>query len=456
MKLLPPVKFGLELPNRERIFRVLGAALDEVDPYQSVLRHMRRENDVLILNGQVHNLVNFDHIWLVGVGKASLAMARGVHDLLADRISGGVLICKHMELPEAVGFLPSIEIVVAGHPLPDENSVSGAQKLIRLLERAGEKDLVIAVISGGGSALMTLPRGNISLHDMQDLTRQMLACGARIEEINILRKHLDEVKGGGLARAASPAALVALVLSDVVGNPLEVIASGPTVPDTTTFKDARRILDHYDLYGSVASSIRMVIEDGCQGAIPETAKPGDRVFECVTNVIVGSNGQAARAAVTQAAVEGFNSLLLTTYMTGEAREAGRFAAGLLRQAALHGDPLPWPCCLVLGGETTVTLRGNGRGGRNQEMALGAVEILAGIENAALITLATDGEDGPTDAAGALVTGTTLARARQLGLDPNAALRNNDAYTFFDELGDLLRIGPTGTNVNDLCFLFTWP
>ncbi len=455
MKLLPPAEFGLELPNRERIFRILGAALDEVDPYQAVLRHVRRENDVLLLEGQARNLANYEHVWLVGVGKASLAMARGVQDLLADRISGGILICKHLDMPEAIGFLPSIEIIAAGHPLPDENSVAGARDLIRLLERAGEHDLVIAVISGGGSALMTLPRGDVNLQDMQALTRQLLASGARIEEINTLRKHLDEIKGGGLARAAAPAALLALVLSDVVGNSLDVIASGPTVPDGSTFKDAYRILEHYNLLETMPASIHTVIEEGRVGAIHETAKPGDSLFQRVTNVIVGSNGQAARAAVTQAAVEGFNSLLLTTYLTGEAREAGRFAAGVLRQAALHGDPLPWPCCLVLGGETTVTLKGSGRGGRNQEMALGAVEVLAGLENVALITLASDGEDGPTDAAGALVTGTTLSRARQLGLDPNAALRNNDAYAFFDALGDILRIGPTGTNVNDLCFLFTW-
>lgn len=455
MKLTPAPEFGRELPHRDRILRILSAALDEVNPYQAVLRCMRRDGDRLVVEGREYDLSSYGRIFLTGVGKASLAMANGVQDLLADRISGGVLICKHLEMAEANTILPSIEIITGSHPVPDENSVTGARQMVKLLNTAGENDLVIAVISGGGSSLMTLPFDGVTLQDVQELTRQLLASGARIEEINTLRKHLDAVKGGGMSRAAAPAAMIALILSDVVGNSLEVIASGPTVPDSTTFEEARRILEHYGIAERLPEGISGVIENGCRGRIPETAKPGECCFEKVHNVIVGSNAQAGRAACTQASVEGFNSLLLTTYLTGEARQAGRFAAGLLRQAAVHGDPLPWPCCLVLGGETTVTLQGAGKGGRNQEMALGAVEMLAGLENAALITLATDGEDGPTDAAGALVTGSTLKRARLAGLDVNAALRNNDAYPFFDDLGDLLLIGPTGTNVNDLCFLFTW-
>jgi hydroxypyruvate reductase len=282
-----------------------------------------------------------------------------------------------------------------------------------------------------------------------------LACGATINEINSLRKHLDQVKGGRLAGLVFPARLINLILSDVVGTPLDVIASGPATCDPSTYADAIAVLNKYGIYNRVPASITSVLQAGEQGRLPETLKEGDPRLTGVRNIIVGDNYLAAQAAIQQAQQAGFHSLLLTTYLQGEASQVGKWLSSLLKQVAASGDPLPRPCCLVCGGETTVTLRGHGKGGRNQELALGAVEGLAGLENVALLTLATDGEDGPTDAAGAVVTGATATKACQAGLSTSAFLANNDSYTYFEKLGDLLKPGPTGTNVNDLVFLFAF-
>jgi hydroxypyruvate reductase len=286
------------------------------------------------------------------------------------------------------------------------------------------------------------------------MTTALLASGAAIQEINTLRKHLETLKGGGLARQARPARIVTLVLSDVVGDPLDVIASGATVPDPSTYRQAWHILERYDLLERVPSAVVTHLQQGLEGLVPETPKPGDPLFASVQNVIVGSNRLAAEAAVAQARQEGFNTLLLTTSLQGEARHVGRVLAGIGRELVASGQPAPRPACIVAGGETTVTLCGNGKGGRNQELALAAVLDLAGLESVLLVSLATDGGDGPTDAAGAVVTGATLDQAYEKGLDPSAYLKNNDAYHFFQALGDLIKTGPTMTNVNDLTIVFT--
>jgi hydroxypyruvate reductase len=273
--------------------------------------------------------------------------------------------------------------------------------------------------------------------------------------MNTLRKHLDRVKGGGLARLAAPAPLVCLILSDVVGNPLDSIASGPTVPDPSSFQDAWNTIHRYQLEEQLPEAIRRHLQSGVDRTIAETLKPGSDVFAQVHNVLVGSNYQAACSGLVEAQRLEWNTLLLTTYLQGEARQAGQFLASVVRQVADTGQPVKRPACIAIGGETTVTLLGQGRGGRNQEVALGAVEGLAGLENVLLITLATDGEDGPTDAAGAVVTGQTLARATAAGLSVADALKDNNSYEFFARLGDLVVTGPSGTNVNDLCFLFAF-
>ncbi|MBX0326641.1 glycerate kinase, partial [Oscillochloris sp. ZM17-4] len=405
-----------------------------------------------------YDLARVGRVRIVGSGKAGRPMAAAAADVLGDRLSGGVMVIKRDTTQDVGAKLPhpgSYHILAAGHPVPDERSVAGARRIADLLSDSREGDLVIALISGGGSALLSLPAPGLSLADIQALTGQLLACGASIDEINTIRKHLDIIKGGGLARMAHPADLVTLVLSDVVGSPLDVIASGPTVPDPSSFADALAVLDRHGLPDRAPPAIVDRLRRGAAGERAETPGPSDPCFARASTLLVGGNPQAAEAAERAARAAGLSALILTTYLQGEAREAGRFLGAIGRELASAGRPLPRPACVIVGGETTVTLRGDGRGGRNQELALAAVGELAGLPDVALITLATDGGDGPTDAAGAVVTGETLSRARALGLDPAASLARNDAYPFFTALGDLLRPGPTDTNVNDLAFLFAW-
>ena len=350
---------------------------------------------------------------------------------------------------------PPLLVFEAGHPLPDERGVGAARQVAQLLDAAGERDLVLALISGGGSALLPLPVEGVTLGEMQALTGQLLASGATINEMNALRKHLEQLKGGGLARLAAPASVVALVLSDVVGNPLDVIASGPAFPDSTSFADALAVLQRYGLTDKAPPTILAHLRAGVAGEVAETPKPGDRLFERVQHVIIGSNQLAAEAALDEARSHGLNTLLLSTYVQGEAREVGRVLAAIAREVDASDRPLARPACLVAGGETTVTLRGDGRGGRNQELALAAVPELASLHDAMLVALATDGGDGPTDAAGAVATSATHNEAIAAGLSAARAVAANDAYPFFAALDDLLLPGPTATNVNDLAFLFVW-
>ena len=447
---------------RQKLWRIMRAALAAVDPEQAVLRFLGREGQHLRVGGTEYDLDRLERIYLVGAGKAAVPMAKAVCRLLGDALSavvinvkrGYILPAEEMQAIQA-GLRCPFEVIEAGHPTPDEAGLRGAQRMAQLLAGTTERDLVICVISGGGSALLTLPVEGVSLADLRALTDALLRSGATINEINTVRKHLSRVKGGGLARLAYPARVVALILSDVVGSPLDVIASGPTVPDPTTFADAWQVLARYSLLDKVPPQVRSYLERGVAGQAPETPKPGDPIFERVQNLIVGSNELAALAAVEQARKEGLNSLLLTTYLEGEAREVGKVAAALAKELLRNGRPLPCPACLVMGGETTVTVRGSGTGGRNQELALAAAIALAGWEGTMVGTLATDGSDGPTDAAGAIATGQTIYRAQQLGLNPFAFLENNDSYRFFQALGDLVVTGPTNTNVNDLLFILGW-
>jgi glycerate 2-kinase len=391
----------------------------------------------------------------VGAGKAGMPMAVAAARTLGAYLFQGLVIVKE-GYAEGSQALPShLKILEAGHPIPDERGVNATRRIRAMLEEAGPNDLVICLISGGGSALFTDPAGELTLADLQELTRLLLASGATINEINSLRKHLDIVKGGGLARLTAPAHLLTLILSDVVGDPLDVIASGPTVPDPTTFNDAWDVLERYQLLDQTPQHVLYWLQSGKSGKIAETPKPGDDLFDRVTNLVIGSNRLAAEAAILQSQVEGFHPLLLTTYLQGEASQAGGILAAIARQLVASDQPIPRPACLVVGGETTVTLHGDGLGGRNQELALGAVRAMADVPNVALVTFATDGGDGPTDAAGAVVTGDTLSQAQGLSLDPHDYLVRNDAYHFFEKLGALLKSGPTQTNVNDLAFLFAF-
>jgi len=415
------------------------AALAAVEPGAAIRRHVHRDGDTLVVAGRRYDLTGYERVFVIGGGKAAAPMTAAITDLLGEHLSAGIVVTRRGQATSQ-SPAPNIQILEAGHPAPDESSVRGAQAVADLARRATARDLLICLISGGGSALLTLPAPGLTLADLQAITNALLRSGATINEINTVRKHCSQIKGGHLARLAAPATLVTLILSDVVGDPLDVIASGPTAPDPTTVEDARAVLErHWPAWTKR--------ERFC-----ETPKPGDPIFERVQNVIVGSNRLAALAAVEQARRSGFDALLLSTYVEGEAREAARVAAALAKGICVHGDPLPPPACLVWGGETTVTVRGDGKGGRNQELALAAALALDGWPGVLVMALATDGADGPTDAAGAIVTGETAARARALGLDPRAALEANDSYPFFDALGDLIRTGPTDTNVNDLLFI----
>ncbi len=459
-------------PRGEAVKRILAAAIGAVDPRNAVKRYLVKTAESIRVGQKTYPLAEIERVLVAGFGKASIPMAQACAEILGERLSAGIVISKsegkskklEVGSEQSVAGLPSsVKILSASHPVPDERGAAAAQEIIELLESTNPKDLVIFLISGGGSALLTSPAAGISLDDLQHLTKALLGCGAPINEINTLRKHLSRVKGGQLARLAAPAQVATLILSDVIGDPLDVIASGPTVPDPSTFADCWQILEKYQLREAIPTPIRDHLQAGLRGVLPETPKAGDSIFDGVHNLIVGNNLQAAQAAIEQAQTEGLNTLLLTTALQGEASIIGQTLAAIAKQIAATGDPIPRPACIVAGGETTVTLshphpdplpKGEGgKGGRNQELALGAVETLAGLADVILITLATDGDDGPTDAAGAVVTGETLGRAARLGLNPGQFLSRHDAYHFFDDLGDLLKPGMTGTNVCDLTFIF---
>jgi len=415
--------------DAEAIFR---AALEAVDPYRCV----RSSLEGMDLRGRT---------FVVGMGKASVQMAKAAEDILGDRIEEGLVVTKYGH----GGKLRRIKVLEAGHPVPDQAGTRAAEEILKVALRAGEGDILLCLISGGGSALTPLPPEGITLEEKRRTTELLLRCGARIEELNAVRKHLSRIKGGRLAEAANPARVVSLVLSDVVGDPLEVIASGPTVPDPTTFEDCILIARKYGIWEELPSSVRMRFEMGAKGDLPETPKPGDPAFSSCKNTIVGNNRTALEAARKEAEVRGYKALLLTSFLQGEAREVGRALASVVKEVRKSGEPVEPPACLLCGGETTVTVRGKGKGGRNQELALAMVGELAGLEGVLVLSAGTDGTDGPTDAAGAFVDGGTSKRARKLGLEPDDYLRENDSYNFFRALGDLFVTGPTGTNVMDL-------
>lgn len=442
---------GVDQARRREVLQIMQAALDAADPVNAVRRYVMREGDVLHIGGRMYDLARYRRVLAVGAGKASGAMAQAVEEILGERLTAGWVNVKD-------GYMAPtrrVHIHEAGHPLPDARGVAGARQIATLLRQAGEEDLVLCLISGGGSALMTLPVEGVTLADMQALTTALLRCGATINEINAVRKHLSQVKGGNLARLAYPATIVSLIVSDVVGSPLDVIASGPTVPDTATYADAFAVLEKYDLLDQVPASIAAHLRAGVESKLPETPKADDIAFTKTHNVIIADNAIAAQEAIEKAKALGFQTMLLSTYVEGEAREVAKVIAAIAKEVASTGRPLARPACLVAGGETTVTVRGNGKGGRNQEMALAAALQIEGLDDVMIIGLATDGTDGPTDAAGAIAEGRTLSWAWEKGLDPRAYLANNDAYHFFRAVGDLLVTGPTNTNVNDLTFLFVF-
>jgi hydroxypyruvate reductase len=430
---------------RHDLHTIFQAALRAVDPGEAIRTHVRREGDQLSVADRTYDLNQYDALSVIGVGKAGAAMAIAVETLLRDRLRGGHVIVKYGH------GAPVTHVTVheAGHPIPDEAGVRATRTLIDFVTGCGPRELLICLISGGGSALSPAPVEGITLGEKQEVTRLLLACGATIHEINALRKHISRMKGGQLVRLASPATLITLVLSDVVGDSLDVIASGPTVPDTSTFTDCLEILHKYQLLDQVPTTIRRHLEAGVSGAVPETPKPGDAVFARTQTVIIGRNLQALDAASREARVLGYQPLILSSAIEGETREVAKVHAGIAREVLASGHPIAAPACILSGGETTVTLRGQGKGGRNQEFALAVALDIHNIPGIATLSGGTDGTDGPTDSAGAVADWTSCTRAEQLGLHPRMALENNDAYSFFKRLGDLLITGPTQTNVMDV-------
>jgi hydroxypyruvate reductase len=424
---------------------IFRAGLQAVEPRAAICRHVRREGNLLIVGERQYDLDNFRNLFVVGAGKAACPMATALEEILGDRLTDGHVNVKYGHL----SALKKIQAQEAGHPIPDEAGYSGAQKIFALLAAAKEDDLVLVVISGGGSALLPMPSPGLSLEDKQATTELLLACGATINEMNAVRKHLSQAKGGQLARAAYPATLITLILSDVIGDPLDVIASGPTVPDHSTFKDAQLILEKYKIHGRLSQAVRKHIAKGVAGEIPETPKAGEIIFAKTQNVIVASNRQALAAAGAEAQKRGYRSLILSSVIEGETREVARVHVAIAKEIRLSGNPVPPPVCVISGGETTVTLRGDGLGGRNQEFVLAAAIDLAGLSETVILSGGTDGTDGPTDAAGAICDGETTPRAAELNLNPHVFLGNNDSYRFFEKLGDLLITKPTNTNVMDL-------
>jgi glycerate 2-kinase len=425
---------------------ILTDAVEAVDPYAAIKNSLEVIDGRLLFRGGELDLGQFERIFVVGGGKASGLMAKAVEELLGDLIVEGHV--NVLRGTEGRFDLKKIKLHGASHPVPDEGGMKGVDRMLSLMSGAREDDLFIFLVSGGGSALLTKPADGVKLEDLRTLTDSLLKKGATINELNSVRKHISAIKGGLVVRKAQPAKILSLILSDVVGDHLDTIASGLTAPDTTTFSDAINTLKRYDLWEESSNSIRVRLEKGFSGDTEETPKPGDKIFKRVMNVLIGNNLMAALAAVEKASSIGYNSMLLSTRIEGEARHTGKVLAGIAQEVLASGRPTSPPAALIAGGETTVTVTGSGSGGRNQELALGAALKIEGL-SVVLAAMATDGIDGPTEAAGAISDGSTLARAQVKGLDAMDRLQENDSYTFFNTLGDVLITGPTGTNVNDI-------
>jgi hydroxypyruvate reductase len=412
---------------------IFQSALAAADPAAAVARRLARRD-----------YSRFRDIYVIGAGKAGAAMAKAVERALGARITAGLINVKDGHTVK----LRRIDLNECGHPVPDARGVAGAERIAAIAEQAQRGDLVLCLISGGASALLPLPASPVTLEEKQAVTRLLLGCGANIHEINAVRKHISRIKGGQLARLASPATVEALMLSDVIGDDLDVIGSGPTAPDASTFSGAVDILNKYAILGQVPASVKTRLMQGCDGQIPETPKPGDRIFSRVRNEVVGSNRLALDAAAKHARDLGYRTLILASGIQGETREIARMHAAIAQEIASRSQPLRPPACIITGGETTVAIKGDGLGGRNQEFVLAAAVDLAGLGNVVVFSAGTDGSDGPTDAAGAIADGRTLSR----NPDAQRFLDRNDSYHYFDALGDLVKTGPTNTNVMDVRIL----
>jgi len=430
---------------RRDAMEVFEAALAAADPIKAIKSAVSCDGSDLVVGDLRIDLRAVERVLLVGAGKATAAMARAVEELLDDRLADGLISVKYGHTVP----LTRVRLVEAGHPLPDRNGEDAARGIMELLHEAGPNDLVISCISGGGSALIPAAANPVTLEEKMELTRLLLAAGADIHEINSVRKHLSVTKGGNLMRIAYPARVVNLMLSDVVGDEPDTIASGPFAADHSTFADALGVLERYGLLEKAPQSIVRRLRDGVAGLVHETPKPNDEIFSRAWNVIVGSNVLSLDAAARSAQKMGYRAIILSSRIVGDTTQAALFHAAIAEEVRATGNPIAAPACILSGGETTVTLRGDGLGGRNQEFVLALVDAAARLDDVVILSGGSDGTDGPTDAAGAVVDTMTRERAVKMGLDPGQYLRNNDSFHFFEQLGDLIRTGPTLTNVMDV-------
>ncbi|GAB7023867.1 glycerate kinase type-2 family protein [Salidesulfovibrio brasiliensis] len=438
--------------DKGKLTAILDAALAAVAPDGAVERNTRLDGTVLHAAGAEYDLSKYRRVLLLGAGKGAAPMAAAVESLLGERLDAGLAVVKYGHGQK----LSRTELREADHPVPDAAGEVAANELLTMAESATEDDLVIVVLTGGASALTPANAEGIALADVQETTRLMLESGANIHEINAVRKHLSAFGGGLLAKACHPATVLAFIVSDVVGDDLDVIASGPVTPDPSTFGDCVSILHRYDIFEALPEPVAERLQNGMDGAFPETPKEGDPVFENVRTALVATNRMALDAAAEKAAELGFEPTVLTDKLTGEARKV---AVDLVREAcsARHrAREIGCPVCLLAGGETTVTITGDGRGGRNQEMALAATLELGDEQGVCALFAGTDGTDGPTDAAGGFALPNGLARAMECAVDPRTCLLDNDSYTFLEKIGCLLVTGPTRTNVMDIAVLLVHP
>lgn len=446
---------------KKHLKRIFEAGLDRVDPYRMIKDRATLSGTRLLISEDEHHhevdLSDFERILILGAGKATAPMAKAMEEILGDRIHAGLIVVKYGHTVP----LDIVETAEAGHPVPDENGVAAARRLVEMADRADEKTLVISLVSGGGSALLPLPLEgrfgrktvSLTLDDKQRTTRALLACGADIQEINCIRKHLSGIKGGRLLARLAPAKSLNFILSDVVGDDLSSIASGITAADPTTYADALAVIRKYGIAGRIPQTVMQTLRWGAAGEIPETLKPGDPAEALAVNMLLGTNKSALNAAAKAAEALGYRPVRLTARVTGEARETARMLAAIAADAAAEGMLVRAPACILSGGEPVVTLRGDGKGGRNQELALAFLKEMARRpdvrERLFFLSGATDGNDGPTDAAGAFADAAVLDRAAAMGLDIDDHLNRNDAYPFFEKTGGLFKTGPTNTNVCDL-------
>jgi len=418
-----------------------------VDPYRAILRDARIRNDTLRVGPHRYRLSKYRRIAAIGAGKASARMAQALERVLGPRLDGGLVVVKYGH-----GFPTKVvRVIEAAHPVPDRAGLDAGRQLLDFAGSLTGNDLLIVLLSGGASSLLPVPAQGLTLEDKQATTQLLLRSGATIQEMNTVRKHLSSLKGGQLA-AATKAHVLTIVLSDVIGDDLGTIGSGPTAPDDTTFADAWALVRKYRLAAAIPRAVSRHLRLGMQGRRVETPISGSAVFEKVRHHIIGSNRAALEAASKAAVRSELHTMIASSTLTGEAREVAKVFGAVGREVVRYGRPMRPPCCFLAGGELTVTVSGNGRGGRAQEFALAAAQEIAGLKKIWIAAFATDGSDGPTDAAGAVVDGDTIARATRQGIDPAQALLQNDAYTFFQRRGGHIITGPTGTNVNDLYVL----